>query len=147
MIEHSVVLAFAGFFLQFPREVCFILLAEVTMADNNEESKSSFLVGFLAGGVIGAIIALLYAPKPGKELRADIKNRAGEVVENAEEYVSAARSKAVEIINEGKRKSEGLISEAKKRAESLLGDAEKILTDAKTRNTPSETAKNDKSRS
>lgn len=117
------------------------------MADNNDESKSSFLIGFLAGGVLGAVIALLYAPKPGKELRADIKNKAGEVVEGAEEYVSAARNKAVDIINEGKRKSEGLITEAKKRAESLLGDAEKILTDAKTRGSASESPKSEKHRS
>ena len=101
----------------------------------NDENKSSFLVGFLAGSVIGAIVALLYAPKPGKELRADIKNKAGEFADNAEEYLSAAKNKAVDIINEGKRKSEGLITEAKKRAESLLGDAEKILTEAKTRGT------------
>lgn len=117
------------------------------MADNDDNNKSSFLIGFLAGGVIGAVIALLYAPKPGKELRADIKNKAGEVVENAEEYVSAAKNKAVDIINEGKRKSEGLIHEAKKRAESLLGDAEKILTDAKTKGNASETSKSEKHRS
>ena len=113
----------------------------------NDENKSSFLVGFLAGSVIGAIVALLYAPKPGKELRADIKNKAGEIADNAEEYISAAKNKAVDIINEGKRKSEGLITEAKKRAESLLGDAEKILTEAKTRGTSSETQKGEKSRS
>ncbi|KAB2925794.1 MAG: YtxH domain-containing protein [Bacteroidetes bacterium] len=118
------------------------------MADNNDDTnKSSFLIGFLAGGVIGAVIALLYAPKPGKELRADIRTKAGEVAENAEEYVSAARHKAIDIINEGKRKSEGLITEAKKRAESLLGDAEKILTDAKVKGTASETGKGEKHRS
>ncbi len=114
--------------------------------DNDEGMKKGFLIGFLAGGVIGAVIALLYAPKPGKELRADLKNRAGEVMDNAEEYVSAAKNKAVEIINEGKKKSETLISEAKKRAESLLGDAEKILTEVKSRG--GETSKtNDKARS
>ena len=116
------------------------------MAGNDENNKSSFLVGFLAGSVIGAIVALLYAPKPGKELRSDIKTKAGEIADNAEEYVSAARNKAVDIINEGKRKSEGLITEAKKRAESLLGDAEKILTEAKNRGTSSETQKGEKSR-
>ncbi|NUN68975.1 MAG: YtxH domain-containing protein [Bacteroidetes bacterium] len=103
------------------------------MANNEEDSKTGFLIGFLAGAVVGGIVALLYAPKPGKELRADIKNKAGEAVESAEEYVSAAKNKAVEIINEGKKKSEGLITEAKKRAESLLGDAEKILTDARSK--------------
>jgi gas vesicle protein len=113
------------------------------MAENNE-SKSSFVVGLLAGGVIGAIVALLYAPKPGKELRSDIRNKTNDVSENADEYISAARNKAVDIINEGKKKSEGLISEAKKRAESLLGDAEKILTETRAKG---ESAKSEKSRS
>jgi gas vesicle protein len=120
------------------------------MSTNEDNGmKNGFLIGFLAGGVIGAIVALLYAPKPGKELRADIKNKTGEIMDNAEEYVSAAKNKAVDIINEGKKKSETLIAEAKRRAESLLGDAEKILTDAKTKGTSSgsETAKNDKARS
>lgn len=117
------------------------------MADN-DNNKSSFLIGFLAGSVVGAVIALLYAPKPGKELRADIKTKTGEFVDNADEYISAAKHKAVDIINEGKKKSEGLIAEAKKRAESLLGDAEKILTDTRTKSpSSSESSKNEKTRS
>lgn len=110
----------------------------------NDESKSSFLVGFLAGGVLGAVVALLYAPKPGKELRADIKSTTDDVTENADEYINAARSKAVDIINDGKRKSEGLITEAKKRAETLLSDAEKILTETRAKG---ESTKSEKSRS
>ncbi|MDD8019378.1 MAG: YtxH domain-containing protein [Bacteroidota bacterium] len=110
----------------------------------NDDNKNSFLIGFLAGSVVGAIVALLYAPKPGKELRADIKNKTSEIAETADEYISAARNKAVDIINEGKKKSEGLITEAKKRAESLLGDAEKILTETRSRG---ESSKSDKNRS
>ena len=58
------------------------------MAENNGTSKV-FFMGLLAGGAIGALLALLYAPKSGKELRADIKakNSAGQDVrEMAEEY-------------------------------------------------------------
>ena len=101
--------------------------------DEDNGMSKGLLIGLLAGSVLGAVIALLYAPKPGKELRADIKNRAGEMMDDAEEYINVAKTKAVEIINEGKKRSESLITEAKKRAESLLGDAEKILSDAKDR--------------
>jgi len=31
-----------------------------------------FMVGTLIGGAVGAVTALLFAPKPGRELRADI---------------------------------------------------------------------------
>ena len=43
------------------------------MSDNNMNGKD-FLLGAVVGGVIGAITALLLAPKPGDELRADIKD-------------------------------------------------------------------------
>ncbi len=44
---------------------------------NTRETKErSILVPFLVGGVVGAGIALLLAPKSGKELRKDIKDLA-----------------------------------------------------------------------
>ncbi len=45
------------------------------MAENNGMVKG-LVIGLLAGGAIGAIVALLYAPKSGKELRADIREKA-----------------------------------------------------------------------
>lgn len=102
-------------------------------AEEENGMRKGLLFGFLAGGIVGALVALLYAPKPGKELRADIKNKAGEIIDDAEGYITVAKSRAVDIINEGKKRSENLITEAKRRAETLLGDAEKILTDAKER--------------
>jgi gas vesicle protein len=104
----------------------------MSVEEDNGMTKG-LLIGLLAGGVLGAVIALLYAPKPGKELRADIKNKAGEIMDDAESYINVAKSKAVDIINDGKKRSENLITEARKRAETLLGDAEKILSDAKER--------------
>jgi gas vesicle protein len=49
------------------------------MSQNN--SVKGFLIGFLAGGTVGAIVALLTAPKSGKELRVDIKQKSGEYLE------------------------------------------------------------------
>jgi gas vesicle protein len=91
------------------------------------------LIGFLAGGAIGAIIALLYAPKSGKELRNDIKQKADDYFEEAEKYISDAKVKAKDLINEGKKRSEKLISDAKVKSDELLKDAEKIFTDAKSK--------------
>lgn len=50
-----------------------------------EESDggSSFLVGILVGGVIGAAAALFLAPKSGKEFQADIKTQASTLKEKA----------------------------------------------------------------
>lgn len=42
---------------------------------NEKKSTKSFLLGFLAGGAIGAIVALLYAPKSGKEMREDLREK------------------------------------------------------------------------
>jgi gas vesicle protein len=107
---------------------------EVTMREDKKSSKG-LVIGFLAGTVVGAVIALLYAPKSGKEFRQDIKRQTNELMEEASEHVEAAKSKASEIINEGKKKSEQLVVDAKKKAETLLEDAEKIIVQAKGRAT------------
>jgi len=103
---------------------------EVTMSEENGLAKGLF-IGFVAGGVIGGLVALLYAPKSGKEFRADLKQRKDELMDDAEEYMDIAKHKAEDIINEGKKRSEELISDAKKRAGSLLEDANSILNVAK----------------
>jgi gas vesicle protein len=100
------------------------------MAQENGMMKG-LVIGFFAGGVIGAAIALLYAPKSGRELRADIREKTDDMIEGAEEYLHAAREKAGEIVTEAKKRSDHLITEAKKRADTLLADAEKVITDAK----------------
>ena len=70
----------------------------------NINSVKGFLIGFLAGGTVGAIIALLTAPKSGKELRGDIKQKSGEYFDEADKYFTDEKNKAGELINEGKRK-------------------------------------------
>lgn len=102
------------------------------MAEENGVGKG-LLVGFLTGAAVGSVIALLYAPKSGAELRKDIKDRSDEFVEDAEEYIAKAKTRANELINDGKKKSEALIADAKVKVDDLLKEAEKILTEAKTK--------------
>lgn len=99
----------------------------------NEDSGmgKGLLIGFLTGAAVGSIVALLFAPKSGKELREDIKNKSQDFMEDAEAYLSNAKEKASQLINEGKKKSERLVADAKEKVDTLLGEAEKILIDAK----------------
>ena len=92
-----------------------------------------FFIGLLAGGAIGAIVALLYAPKSGKELQKDIKNKTDEYYGETEKFISDATLKAKDMMNDGKKRSEQLIANAKSKSEELLKNAERIFTEAKNK--------------
>jgi gas vesicle protein len=100
------------------------------MAQNDRIVKG-LVIGFLAGSAIGAALALLYAPKSGKELRADLKDKADDLLEDAEGYLQAARSKASNIVSEARKRSDQLVSDAQKKAQSLIEDADKVLSGAR----------------
>ncbi len=42
---------------------------------------------FVAGALVGAAVALLYAPKPGKKLQKDVKEFAEDSRENIQNFV------------------------------------------------------------
>ena len=46
------------------------------MENNNNNAGLGIVLGFLAGAIVGGVIALLYAPKSGAELRDQIKTEA-----------------------------------------------------------------------
>jgi gas vesicle protein len=57
----------------------------------NREQWSSFGLGVMVGAVTGGVIALLYAPKSGRELRRDIKGKANEVFETGKGKIGDVR--------------------------------------------------------
>lgn len=70
---------------------------------------SSIFLSFLLGGLVGAGVALLLAPKSGPETRQRIKELAEDVKEKAEGYVGQAKSRVTSAIEKGK----GLVEEKK----------------------------------
>ncbi len=108
------------------------------MADYNDESSGfgkGLLLGMLTGGAVGAAVALLFAPKPGKELRSDISFMTNQYVDKAGEVLSSASERAQQIVNEGRRRAETIIDDARTKASTLLTDAERIVTDARAKAT------------
>lgn len=106
-------------------------LKEKLKMEQRTSSAKGFVLGLLAGGAIGSITALLYAPKSGRELRKDIGNKGREVIKETGEYVDSAKTKAGEIIAESRQKAENLINEAKLKAGSITKGTEKLYTQGK----------------
>lgn len=87
------------------------LQQEVRMSDRNATVKAGALL-LIAGGIIGAGVALLFAPQSGKATRKDIsryarkaRRRAEEVVDDFSDSISkmvdAVGEKAAEILDRG----------------------------------------------
>jgi gas vesicle protein len=69
------------------------------MSENNGASKLGF---FLAGLGIGAILALLFAPKSGKETRDYISQKAGEGRDYMKTKTEELRRQAEDAVEKGK---------------------------------------------
>lgn len=66
-----------------------------------KDTKSLFW-GVLAGSVVGSVTALLFAPKPGKELRKDIAEGTAEAVDKVQTIAGQASEKTTEIYGKAK---------------------------------------------
>ena len=73
---------------------------------------SGFFKGFLFGGLVGTIAALLLAPKTGREMREDLYRRSLEVKDDVELKLKQAVKRAEEILAESQQKLEHFKNEA-----------------------------------
>ena len=69
------------------------------MERQHNGDAASFLFGFVLGVVGGAAAGLLYAPRSGREMRADLAERA----RNSREHLSHAAEKGMEMFKEGRQ--------------------------------------------
>ncbi|MSN27083.1 MAG: YtxH domain-containing protein [Geobacter sp.] len=72
------------------------------MSDEQGVSAGTVLVSFVAGAAIGAGLALLYAPKSGREMRENIADLTEDAVDKIKEYAKEAQDKIKTVIEEGK---------------------------------------------
>lgn len=98
----------------------------------NSYSKG-FLIGALVGGAVGAITALLLAPKSGKELREDISRKSNELMDKAQDIIGDKQSQVLIGVNEGKIQAEKIVQNAKEQAGSLMNSADRMIQEARFR--------------
>lgn len=107
------------------------------MSQNESNYTKGFLFGALAGGIAGAITALLLAPKSGVELRRDIADTSEEYYGKASDYFRRVENQVedavVHTVNEGKQRAQVIMTQARDKAEKILRDAEHVLNDARNK--------------
>jgi gas vesicle protein len=100
--------------------------------EEQEKTKVNFFKGLFIGSALGALAGILFAPKSGKELRSDIKDKGNKILNDGKEIYADASTKAKEIIKEAKHQAEELkkdadlhLSEARQKAKEILARGEK----------------------
>src|SRR5688500_18231267 len=107
--------------------------------DRDDAHVSTKLTYLLIGGGIGAVIALLFAPKSGHELRGDIadatrkgidksREAAQQLGDRAGEYYEAGRERASEFYSQASERASGLYSQAAERVGEVAQTARETAT-------------------
>lgn len=77
-----------------------------------EDGGGSFLMGLLAGTVLGAGLGMLFAPKAGSELRNQLGEQAGRLRTQATDGYQQASEKVSQIVDRGREAYERARSSA-----------------------------------
>ncbi len=67
-----------------------------------EDGGGSFLMGLLAGTVLGAGLGMLFAPRPGSELRTQLTDQASKLRETAGGAYSQVGERVTQIVDRGR---------------------------------------------
>jgi gas vesicle protein len=89
---------------------------------SERDEFGAFLVGFVVGGLTGAVAALLFAPQSGEETRALIKDKSIELRDKAQVGAEEALAQAEKLAAEARLRAEELTKEARARATELAAE-------------------------
>lgn len=103
----------------------------------HERPLGHLFVGLLIGGALGALAGILLAPKSGKELRSEIKEKGDLVLKDAKDIYADTSTKAKEIIEEARHQAMELkkdadrhLSETRQKTKEILAHGEKNKAEA-----------------
>ena len=94
--------------------------------ERDETNAATKLTYLLVGGGIGAILALLFAPKSGQELRGDIADATRKGIEKSKETAAHLQEKAGEYYEVSREKAEELYQTAAEKAGELTEKAKSV---------------------
>jgi gas vesicle protein len=96
-----------------------------------------FVLGAIVGGVIGASLALLYAPSEGSDLRQGMKNALEDLTEGAKDLIRETKTSAEklfrDVMDSGDEKDPSIAGRMRERADGILEDADRAIAEARRR--------------
>ena len=95
------------------------------MSDN--EGFGAFLMGFVVGGVAGAVAALLLAPQSGEETRNLIKDKSIELRDQAAQQADVIAKKAGDVATDAKSRGKEFVDSAKTQSKEMVDSAKKAV--------------------
>lgn len=98
-----------------------------------EDSATTKLTYFLVGAGIGAVVALLFAPKSGRELRGDIADATKKSVEYTQENARLLGAKASELYSTSREKASQMYETGREKTNTLLETGREAVTDHRQR--------------
>jgi gas vesicle protein len=103
-----------------------IKIREVIM-ENNDKKLAAAALMLVAGGIIGAGLALLYAPQSGQRTRRDICRSAKRVKSRADETVEDLKDTISDLVESIGVKTEDLVEKGKDVAGSARKDLMRLI--------------------
>ncbi|WP_159881400.1 YtxH domain-containing protein [Paenibacillus puerhi] len=98
----------------------------------SEENKGKeFLVGAVVGSILGAITALLLAPKSGKELRSDIAEGYQQASEKTQQVASEVSEKTKQLATEVSVKTSSAAKTISRQTAEWTGKAKELAVQAR----------------
>jgi gas vesicle protein len=89
-----------------------------------KKDTKGLLWGALVGSVVGSVTALLFAPKPGKELRKDIAEGTAAGIEKVQGIAVQAGDKSIELYDKAKDSIGHVVHEVREWSKSCSNDVE-----------------------
>jgi len=89
---------------------------------SERDEFGAFLVGFIVGGLSGAVVALLFAPQTGEETRALIKDKSIELRDRAQQSAEEALARAEAAAAEARARADDLARQLRERGQEVVDD-------------------------
>jgi gas vesicle protein len=88
--------------------------------ETKETKKSGLLLGIVIGGAVGAVSALLIAPKSGTEMREDISNKYRSLNDKTQQLAANIGQKTQDIADTISSQTTSLVDKAKETKQNVI---------------------------